>query len=68
MAENLVSIFEIAEAFGVPLPTIYNWISTKKMPSHLVGGKWMFDPKQIEEWAKGAGITPVRPIRTSSPS
>ena len=48
--ENLVSLDDICQHLGVDSVTVYTWISTKKMPSHLVDGAWMFDVTQVDEW------------------
>lgn len=57
MSENLVSLDDICKHLGVNSVTVYTWISTKKMPSHLVDGAWMFDVAQVDEWKTEAGIT-----------
>jgi len=57
MPDNLVSLDAICQHIGVNSVTIYTWISTKKLPAHLVDGTWMFDKEQIDSWQKEAGLT-----------
>lgn len=56
MSDELISIFDIAEHLGIDVSTVYLWISTKKMPANLVGGKWLFDRAVVDGWAQETGI------------
>ena len=57
MSENLVYLDDICQHLGVNSVTVYTWISTKKMPAHLVDGSWMFDASEVDAWKQESGIS-----------
>lgn len=49
--DKYISIDEAATYLGVKPSTIRNWIKTKGMPSHRIGGKLLkFKLSEIDEW------------------
>ncbi len=68
--QRFVSNKELAEIFGVSLPTIYNWIkggyirhgrfiekTYEKFPAPArIGNMYRHDMHKIEKWAKSCGL------------
>lgn len=43
-----MSIKEAAAALGVTAQTIRNWINTKKIKAHKLGGLWRITEEEVE--------------------
>ncbi len=52
MAEQWVSVDQIADHLGVKSLTIYKWLERKNMPAHKVGRLWRFKISEIDEWVR----------------
>lgn len=63
MPENhnllLWNVKQASEAMGIPIYTLYGWVSRKKVPYVKVNGKLMFDPKDIRAWLDGQKVEPI---------
>ena len=58
--DNLITVQELAGAFGFAPKTIQNWIYLKKIPYVKIGGKVLFRQKSIEEWLKRKEFRPCQ--------
>ena len=50
MVEKLVTAPELAQAWGVPVTTIYVWARRRKIPTQYIGRSLRFSPQAIERW------------------
>ena len=48
--EKLITPAQLAEILGVKLPTIYTWVSRRRIPFQKVGHLLRFSPCAIDEW------------------
>jgi excisionase family DNA binding protein len=48
--EKLITVEELAEAFGFAPQTIRNWVALRSIPFIRVGGKTRFRRGSIETW------------------
>lgn len=48
--EKLLTIQETAEVLGVKVPTLYNWVSERKITVVKVGRLVKFDPNDLREF------------------
>lgn len=48
--KRFLSVKELAEYLGIKHPTIYSWVSMKRIPYVKMGGRVMFDLRDIEKW------------------
>jgi len=50
MAEEILTIKEVADYLRVDRYTIYRLLANKKLPAFKVGHQWRFQRKLIEAW------------------
>ncbi len=50
MAEQLLTLEQVAEYFNVDKFTIYRFLAQKQLPAFKVGNQWRFKRKMIETW------------------
>lgn len=55
MEDRWLSVDEIATYLGIKRDTVYNWISSKKMPAHRVGRLWKFKKHEVDTWVTTGG-------------
>ena len=48
--EPLMTVEELADAFGFAPQTIRNWVALRQIPFIRIGGKTRFRKKSIEMW------------------
>jgi excisionase family DNA binding protein len=48
--ENLITVEELAGAFGFAPQTIRNWVALRQIPFIRIGGKTRFRKGSIEAW------------------
>ena len=48
--EKLLTLQETAEVLGIKVPTLYNWVSERKITVVKVGRLVKFDPKDVREF------------------
>lgn len=53
MSALLSSVDEVTAHLGVNPDTVYNWITRKKMPAHMLGRLWKFLASEVDQWVKG---------------
>ena len=56
MIPQLLNIKECAERLRIPVGTIRNWCSQKRIPYVKVGGRCLFDPRELERWLEGSTV------------
>ena len=51
---------EAAEYLGVSVGTLYNWVSTKKIPHYKMPTKklTLFSKRELEAWQRSCQVTP----------
>jgi excisionase family DNA binding protein len=52
VAEQWVSVEQVAAHLNVKALTIYKWLERKQMPAHKVGRLWRFKISEIDRWVK----------------
>jgi len=50
--DRWLSVAEIAVYLGIKPPTVYKWITRRKMPAHKVGRLWKFRRDEIDSWVR----------------
>jgi len=50
MAEDLLTIEEVAAYLRVGRYTVYRLLANKKLPAFKVGNQWRFNSKMIDAW------------------
>jgi excisionase family DNA binding protein len=50
MAEQLLTLEQVAEYLNVDKFTVYRLLSDKELPAFKVGNQWRFKRKMIEHW------------------
>ncbi len=50
MAEQLLTLEQVAEYLNVDKFTVYRLLSDKDLPAFKVGNQWRFKRKMIENW------------------
>ena len=48
--ERLITVEEVADAFGFAPQTIRNWVAMRRIPHIHIGGKTRFRKRSIEAW------------------
>ena len=48
--ERLITVEDLADAFGFAPQTIRNWVALRQIPHVHIGGKTRFRKKSIEAW------------------
>ena len=57
--QNLISIQEAARMTGVAVPTLYKWVSQRKIHHIKMGSLVKFDPMKLEEWITQQTVMPM---------
>lgn len=52
MEKRFLNVRELAEYLGIKRHTIYTWVSMKRIPYVKMGGRVMFDMRDVEKWIK----------------
>lgn len=52
MAEQIMTIKEVAEYLKLNEKTAYRLVSQGKIPGFKVGGTWRFHRNELEDWVK----------------
>lgn len=60
--ENLIGPEEAAKALGVAVPTVYTWVTRRKIPFVKVGGSLRFRPSALEAWLKNREHNPIEVV------
>jgi excisionase family DNA binding protein len=55
--DRWLSVDEIAVYLGVSKDSVYDRVSTGRMPGHRVGRLWKFKRSEIDEWVRAGGAT-----------
>lgn len=55
----LWNVKQASEATGIPVNTLYGWVSRKRIPYVKVNGKLMFDPGDIRIWLDDQKVQPA---------
>ena len=50
--EKWLTVEEICDYLQVTKDTIYKWISTRAMPAHKVGKRWMLQKSEVDQWIR----------------
>lgn len=57
MAENILTIREVADLLKINEKTVYKLAADAKIPGFKVGGSWRFDRATIAKWIeKGSAV------------
>jgi len=51
-----MNIKECSERLRIPVGTLRNWCSQRRIPFLKVNGRCLFDPREIERWLEGSMI------------
>lgn len=69
MAENILTIREVAELLKINEKTAYKLAADAKIPGFKVGGSWRFDRSTIAKWIdRGAAVDPAAISEDAPPS
>ncbi|NKB61262.1 MAG: helix-turn-helix domain-containing protein [Gammaproteobacteria bacterium] len=52
MADQIMTVKEVAEYLKVNERTVYRMAAESKIPAFKVGGSWRFKQAEIEKWIK----------------
>ena len=52
MKEQLLSVNDICNYFGMKRDTIYKWIDTEELPAYRLGRRWRFKKKEVDRWLR----------------
>jgi excisionase family DNA binding protein len=55
----LLTIQQASQITGVSIPTLYKWVSQRKIPYIKMGRLVKFDPLKLEEWIKQQTVMPM---------
>jgi excisionase family DNA binding protein len=58
--EKLMTVQEVAEAFGFAPQTIRNWVALRQIPFIRIGGKTRFQSRSIKAWIEQKEFKPCR--------
>jgi len=50
LAENLMTIEEVADYLRVKKRTVYEWLKKGKIPAFKTVGQWRFKKEKIDRW------------------
>lgn len=56
--EKLLTKEEVMDRLGIKLPTLYGWISKKRIPYTKVGSKVLFPSGLIDKWIEKRTFVP----------
>jgi excisionase family DNA binding protein len=60
VAEQWVSVEQVAAHLNVKALTIYKWLERKDMPAHKVGRLWRFKITEIDNWVKSGSAAEIK--------
>mgnify|MGYP001615317030 CR=1 FL=1 len=61
MENSLLSYQQAAQMIGVPIGTVYAWVSQKQIPHVRLGGRLVrFYPDEIRKWLSERRIEPAK--------
>ncbi len=61
MAEQLLTLEQVAEYLNVDKFTVYRLLNDKQLPAFKVGNQWRFKRKLLENWLmKNSNVNPKR--------
>ena len=61
MAEQLLTLEQVAEYLNVDKFTVYRLLNDKELPAFKVGNQWRFKRKMLENWLmKNSNVKPQR--------
>jgi excisionase family DNA binding protein len=55
----LLTIQQASQITGVSIPTLYKWVSQRKIPHIKMGRLVKFDPIKLDEWIKEQSVMPM---------
>ena len=55
MAEQWVSVDEVAKHLGVARDSVYRWIEASNLPAYKLGRLWKFKLSEVDEWVHAGG-------------
>lgn len=58
--QKLLSIDEVAEHLRLKKPTIYQYVSLKKIPYIKLGNRVFFNPAKIDDWVEKKSVEAVK--------
>jgi excisionase family DNA binding protein len=61
---RLLTIQQASQITGVSIPTLYKWVSQRKIHHIKMGRLVKFDPIKLEEWIKQQTVMPMPERRT----
>jgi excisionase family DNA binding protein len=50
MEKEYMNLNEVAQFLKLSVPTIKNYLRDKRIPAYKIGGKWLFEKNEINEW------------------
>jgi excisionase family DNA binding protein len=50
MEKEYMSLNEVAQFLKLSVPTIKNYLRDKRIPAYKVGGRWLFEKNEINDW------------------
>jgi excisionase family DNA binding protein len=56
---RLLTIQQASQITGVSIPTLYKWVSQRKIPHIKMGRLVKFDPIKLDEWIKQQTVMPM---------
>jgi excisionase family DNA binding protein len=56
---SLLTIQQAAQVTGIAVPTLYKWVSQRKIPYIKMGRLVKFDPSKLDEWIKRQTVMPM---------
>jgi len=68
MAENILTIREVAELLKINEKTVYKLAADAKIPGFKVGGSWRFDGVTIAKWIDGGAAVGPAAISEDAPA
>jgi excisionase family DNA binding protein len=61
MAEQLLTLEQVADYLNVDKFTVYRLLNDKQLPAFKVGNQWRFKRKLLENWLmKNSNVNPKR--------
>jgi len=54
LAENLMTIEEVADYLRVKKRTVYEWLKQGKIPAFKTVGQWRFKKEKIDRWLESS--------------
>ena len=61
---HLLTIQQAAYVTGIAVPTLYKWVSHRKIPYIKLGRLVKFDPGKLDEWIKQQTVMPMPERKT----